>query len=192
MRSGSAYSSRASVSVAMEPMFSVMRITLVLVGLMVVGCAAAEGEMAGQGPDSGTMAQAETGTGGTGGAAPATGGSGGAAATGGSGGAGSGGAGGSSQAPDAGAPKMDAMASVDSKPASTEPVACDSGSHMLYAYACTSPPTTTSGKALYKDGRPCNTCATAKASGAVEKQYVGCLAAAGAICVMDCSECKPQ
>lgn len=167
-------------------MFYVMRITLVLVGLMVVGCAATEGEMAGQGPDSGTMAQAETGTGGTGGAAPATGGSGGSAGSG-----GAGGTGGSSPAPDAGTPKMDALMSVDSKPATGDPMVCDPGRDTLVTGVCLDPPGSKNGKVLQKDGRVCIFCATYKADGrTVQKQFVGCTAAAGALCVMSCSECK--
>lgn len=173
-------------------MIFVMRITMLVVAAagLLVGCAGAEGEMATAGPDGGAM-MAQTGTGGTGGGEPATGGTGGAS-TGGSGGVGgSGGTGGSSPAPDAGAPKMDAMTSVDSKPASTEPVACDSGRNMLYTDVCLDPPGTKDGKVLHKDGRVCNFCATYKADGrTVDKQYVGCLAAAGALCVMNCGECK--
>jgi hypothetical protein len=171
-----------------------MRITMLLAaGVLLAGCAGADGETGAQGPDSGAM-MAQTGTGGSGGSggsAPATGGTGGTSATGGSGGSSAtGGTGGSGQTSDAGAPKMDALMAADSKPTSTEPIACDSGNHMLYTYACTDPPSTKNAKALYKDGRPCNTCITTKANGSVEQQYVGCTAAAGAICVMSCSECK--
>jgi hypothetical protein len=161
---------------------------LLVVGVLLAGCAGADGGMVG-GPDSGALA--ETGTGGSGGSAPATGGTGGAAATGGTGGNGTGGTGGSSPSPDAGAPKLDTMASVDSMPATGEPMACDSGTHMLYTDACLDPPGSKNGKVLRRDGRACIFCATYKSDGrTVEKQFVGCLAAAGAICVMTCGECK--
>jgi hypothetical protein len=169
-------------------MIFVMRITLlVAVAGLLAGCAGAE-EMVGTGSDAGTM-MAQTGTGGTAGAGgyePATGGTGGSASTG-----GSGGSGGSSPAPDAGAPKTDAMMSVDTKPAT--PMACDSGNHMLYATVCIDPPNTKNGKVLYLDRRPCNICVTVKVDGrTIERQFTGCLAQTGAICVADCSECKPQ
>lgn len=173
-----------------------MRITLLVVAAAtLLGCAGAKNEMAAAAPDGGAM-MAQTGTGGSGGAGgsepAATGGSGGTVATSDAGTAGdSGGTGGASMAPDAGAPKTDAMTSVDSKPATSTPIACDSGRDMLYTDVCLDPPGTKNGKVLQKDGRVCIFCATYKADGrTVEKQFVGCLAAAGALCVMSCSECK--
>lgn len=168
-----------------------MRNTVLAMAMAALGaCAGAEGEMAGAGPDSGAM-MPQTGTGGTGGSEPATGGTGGASATGGSGGSGGvGGTGGSAPVADAGAPKMDAMMSTDTKPTSTEPMACVSAYHIVTG-VCMDPPNSKDGKVLYKDGRACNFCATYKSDGrTVDKQFVGCVPGAGSICVMNCSECK--
>lgn len=167
-----------------------MRITLLVVAAAALaGCAGAETEMAAAGPDGGAM-MAQVGTGGSGGTVgsepAAPGGSGGTTASGDAGGAGTGGA----SSPDAGTPKMDATAAVDTMPGTGTPMACDSGTHMLYTDVCLDPPGTKNGKVLHKDGRVCNYCATYKSDGrTVEKQYVGCLAA-GALCVMSCSDCQ--
>lgn len=150
---------------------------------LMVGCASAEMEVA-SGPDGGVMV--ETNTGGTG-AVATTGGTGGSAGTG-----GAGGAGGAQASPDAQpAMKMDAMSmTADAQPATTTPQACVS-SHEIGSSVCMDPPNSKTGKVLRKDGRACNICATYKSDGrTVEKQFVGCIPAAGAICVMTCDECK--
>lgn len=183
-----------------------MRVTwlVVMATVLASGCGATEDQAAALDvPDSGVTTMepgAVGGSGGSGGEAMGTGGAAGASA---------GGAGGAAASPDAGgsagsagAPGMapDAMpaAAVDTRPAAPDtmpvtgpPVACVTPS-MLYSDVCFAMPGVHNSKVLYKDGRACNYCVTAKPDGTVNKQYVGCIPAAGAICVMSCGECRPQ
>jgi hypothetical protein len=158
-----------------------MRITVLLLAVALAGCGQATDE-ASSAPDAGSMVAMPGGTGGTGGRTPpSTGGTGGMAATGGSGGQ-------PAPAPDAGAPKPDTMPAMEPPPAGP-PTACMS-SRMIVTSVCLDR-SVNPARAKIKDGRACNICATYKSDGrTVDHQFIGCIPAAGSICVMDCSECK--
>ncbi len=163
-----------------------MQITLLAAIILAMsGCGPMDEEAPAPAPDADPMV-ATGGSGGSGGTG--TGGT--TATTGGSGGQATGGVSGAGGvAGSGGAPAPDAQPMNSDAQPGGPPQACMVD--RLHSYVCMDPPNTKGAKVLYKDGRACNLCTTAKPDGNVDKYYVGCIPAPGAICVMSCGECKP-